>query len=138
MTRRQEIENIIIGTLLNTFDTDWLADCSYCITANMFTDERNARIYSAICEYRKAGENVITPYHLCKFNKDMTQFAVYMVELSLDYYFLVKKVCYNERVWITRSISGVRCRYTDIKFSDYVAKFLENVISERKMCNKPI
>lgn len=138
MTHRQEIENIIIGTLLNTFDTDWFADCSYCITADMFTDERNAAIYSAIIEYRKTDDKSITPYHLCKFNKDMTQFAVYMAELSLDYYFLVKKVRYNERVWITRSISGVRCRYTDIKFSDYVAKFLENVISERKMCNKPI
>ena len=51
MTRRQEIENIIIGTLLSTFDTDWFADCRYCITTDMFADERNAMIYSAICKH---------------------------------------------------------------------------------------
>ena len=138
MTRRQEIENIIIGTLLNTFDTDWLADCSYCITADMFTDERNAAIYSAIIEYRKTGDKTITPYHLCEFDNDLFSLAVYMTELSINCCFFVKKVYYNERVWIARTFEGKRCRYTDIKFSDYVVKFLENVISERKMRNKPI
>lgn len=138
MTRRQEIENIIIGTLLNTFDTDWFADCSYCITADMFTDGRNARIYSAIREYRKAGDKAITPYHLCEFDNEMLSLAVYMEDLATDFYFLVKKVNYNERVWIAREFEGKRCRYTDVKFSDYVGKFLEMVIGERKTQNKAI
>lgn len=138
MTRQQEIENIVIGTLLNTFDTDWFADCGYCITANMFKDERNAKIYSAICEYRKTGDKAITPYHLCEFHSDLLPLAGYMTELATCCYFLVKKVSYNENVWIARHIDGKRHRYTDIKFSDYVVKFLENVISERKMRNKPI
>ena len=138
MTRRQEIENIIIGTLLNTSDTDWFADCGYCITADMFTDERNARIYSAIHEYRKTGDRAITPYHLCKFDNDLFSLAVYMTELSANYYFFVKKVYYNERVWIARTFEGKRCRYTDVKFSDYVGKFLEMVIGERKTQNKAI
>lgn len=138
MTRRQEIENIIIGTLLNTFDTDWLADCSYCITADMFTDERNAAIYSAIIEYRKTDDKSITPYHLCKFDKELLPLAGYMVELAGDYYFLAKKVDYNERVWIARQIDCKRYRYTDVKFTDYVEKFLEMVIEERKTRNKAI
>lgn len=138
MTRRQEIENIIIGTLLNTFDTDWFADCSYCITADMFTDERNARIYSAIRGYRKTGDKAITPYHLCLFDDKMLSLAVYMEDLATDFYFLVKKVNYNERVWIAREFEGKRCRYTDVKFSDYVGKFLEMVIGERKTQNKAI
>ena len=138
MTRQQEIENIIIGTLLNTFDTDWFADCSYCITANMFKDERNAKIYSVICEYRKTGDKAITPHHLCEFHSDLLPLAGYMAELATCCYFLVKKVIYNENIKIARLVYGKRYRYTDIKFVDYVAKFLENVISERKTRNESI
>lgn len=138
MTRRQEIENIIIGTLLNTFDTDWFADCRYCITSDMFTDNRNAKVYSTIIEYRKVGDNAISPYHLCEFNKELYPLAAYMADLATNYYFLVKKVVYNENVWLARQIEGKRYRYTDVKFTDYVAKFLENVISERKSQNKAI
>lgn len=138
MTRRQEIENIIIGTLLSTFDTDWFADCCYCITADMFVDERNAKIYSAICEYRKTSDKIITPYHLCSFDKNILPLAGYMVELAVDYYFLANKVNYNERVWLARQIEGKLYRYTDVKFSDYVGKFLEMVIIERKKLNKAV
>lgn len=138
MTRRQEIENIIIGTLLNTFDTDWLADCSYCITADMFTDERNARIYSAIIEYRKTDDKSIAPYHLCEFDNKLRPLAGHMVELAVNYYFLANKVNYNERIWLARQIEGKLYRYTDVKFSDYVGRFLEMVIVERKEQNKAV
>lgn len=138
MTRRQEIENIIIGTLLNTFDTDWFADCRYCITTDMFSDERNAKIYSAICEYRKASDKVITPYHLCSYDKNLLPLTAYMTGLAIDYYFLVKKVCYNNNVWRSRHSTGKLYRYTDVKFSDYVGKFLEMVIIERKRLNKAV
>lgn len=138
MTRRQEIENIIIGTLLSTFDTDWFADCCYCITSDMFKDVRNAKIYSAIVEYRKDGDKSITPYHLCKFDNVLLSLAGHMTELTVDYYFLAKKVFYNESVWVLRQIEGKRYRYTDVKFTDYVAKFLEMVIEESKMQNRAI
>lgn len=138
MTRRQEIENIIIGTLLNTFDTDWFADCSYCITADMFVDNRNAKIYSAICEYRNTGDKSITPYHLFKFDKKLISLAEHIVNLASNYYFLVKKVEYNETVWRYRLIDGKRYRYTDVNFMDYVGKFIEMVTKERKMQNKAI
>lgn len=138
MTRRQEIENIIIGTLLNTFDTDWFADCRYCITTDMFADERNAKIYSTICEYRKASDKVITPYHLCSFDKNLLPLADYMTGLAVDNYFLVKKVCYNSNVWRSRQSTGKLYGYTDVRFSDYVGKFLEMVIVERKEQNKAV
>ncbi len=136
MTRRQEIENIIIGTLLNTFDTDWFADCSYCITSDMFMDNRNAKVYSAIIEYRKEGDKAISPYHLCEFNKELYPLAAYMAYLATNYYFLIKKVEYNETVWRCRLIDGKQYRYTDVKFSDYVGKFIEIVIKERKKQSK--
>lgn len=138
MTRRQEIENIIIGTLLNTFDTDWFADCCYCIRADMFTDDKKARIYSAICEYRKTCDTSITPYHLCKFDKSLLPLAGYIIDLATNYYFLVKKVEYNEMIWRCRLNDGKRYRYTEVKFLDYVCKFIKMVIEECKTQNKAI
>ena len=138
MTRRQEIENIIIGTLLSTFDTDWFADCCYCITTDMFKDVRNAKIYSAVCEYRKSGNFRITAYDLCIFDNSLLSLAVYMVNLSINCDFFIKKVCYNNNVWRLRHSTGKLYRYTDVKFSDYVGNFLEMVIIERKKLNKVV
>lgn len=138
MTRRQEIEDIIIGTLLNTFDTDWFADCRYCITTDMFEDERNAKIYSAVCEYRKSGNFRITAYDLCIFDNSLLSLAPYMVSLAINFYFFIKKVNYNRNVWRSRQSTGKLYRYTDVKFSDYVGKFLEMIIIERKKLNKAI
>lgn len=138
MKRQQEIEKIIIGTLLNTFDTDWFADCCYCITADMFKDEQNSKIYSTICEYRKTNGNIITPYHICEFDSEMYTLAPYMIELAVNFDFLTKKVLFNENVWISRQLGWTRCRYTEVKFSDYVAKFIDYVILEKKMQNKAI
>lgn len=138
MTRRKEIESIIIGTLLNTFETDWFADCSYCITADMFMEERNAKIYSVICEYRNTGDKVITPIHLFEFDDKLFPLLEYMSNLAVDFYFLVKKIKFNERVRLAKLIEGKQYRYTDVKFSDYVSKFIEMVIKERKTQNKSI
>ena len=129
MTRRQEIENIIIGTLLSTFDTDWFADCCYCITTDMFKDVRNAKIYSAVCEYRNFR---ITAYDLCIFDNSLFPLASYMVNLAINFDFFIKKVNYNRKVWRSRQSTGKLYKYTDVKFSDYVWKFLEMVIIERK------
>ena len=138
MTRRLEIENIIIGTLLNSFETDWFADCGYCITADMFIDERNAKIYSAIRECRKTGVKEITPHSLMEFDKTLTPLAGHMSGLSINHSFAVSKARYNEAVWMERQNGGARYQYTSVQFSDYVAKFLEMVIKERKEQNNAI
>lgn len=138
MTRRQEIESIIIGTLLNSFETDWFADCGYCITADMFIDERNAKIYSAIRECRKAGIKEITPHSLMGFDKTLTPLAGHMSGLATNHSFAVSKARYNEAVWLERQNGGARYQYTSVQFSDYVAKFLEMVIKERKEQNNAI
>lgn len=138
MTRRQEIEKIIIGTLLNSFETDWFADCGYCITADMFIDERNAKIYSAIRECRKTGVKEITPHSLMEFDKTLASLAGHMAGLATNHNFTTSKVRYNETVWLERQNSGERYQYTSVRFSDYVAKFLEMVIKERKEQNNAI
>ena len=138
MTRRQEIENIIIGTLLNSFETDWFADCGYCITADMFIDERNAKIYSAIRECRKAGIKEITPHSLMGFDKALSSLAGHMSGLAINHSFAVSKARYNEAVWLERHTRGERYQYASVQFSDYVAKFLEMVIKERRVRNSSI
>lgn len=138
MTRRLEIESIIIGTLLNSFETDWFADCGYCITADMFIDERNAKIYSAICECRKTGVKDITPHSLMGFDKTLTPLAGHMSGLAINHSFAVSKARYNEAVWLERQARAERYQYTSVQFSDYVAKFLEMVIKERRARNSSI
>lgn len=140
MTRSQEIENIIVGTLLNSFETDdWYRDCAICITADMFEDSRNAKIYSTITTMYKAGIKVITPLNIFEFGDDETKSSVdYIVELATNYHYLVKKCYYNESVWIERTINGKRYRYTEVKFSDYVAKFVQYAIGKKKAQNKAV
>lgn len=135
MTRRQEIENIIIGTLLNTFDTDWFGDCSYCITEDMFIDSRNAKIYSSICKYRQRDSGEINPFVLYEFDKSLKPVLVYMLDLSTNYSFFIKKVDYNEKIWISKQVHENSFKYTYIQFSDYVSKFIEYVISEKDKRN---
>lgn len=140
MTRSQEIENIIIGTLLNSFDTDdWFMDCAICITVDMFEDSRNAKIYSTIAAMHKVGLNMTTPIDVFEFgNEETKSFVDYMVELASNYHYLVKKCYYNESVWIERMINGKRYRYTEVKFSDYVSKFVQNAIEKEKARNKTV
>lgn len=140
MTRRQEIENIIIGTLLNSFETDdWYGDCAICITVDMFEDSRNAKIYSTIAAMHKVGLNITTPLDVFEFgDEEIKSFTEYMCYLATDYHFLAKKVDYNESVWIDRMINGKRYRYTEVKFSDYVAKFVQYAIGKKKAQNKAV
>lgn len=132
MSRLQEIENIIIGTLLNSFDIDWFAECSFCITSDMFKDDRNSKIYSSICEFRKAGNIEITPLGLYNFDNSLSPLIGHMITLASDFYFLVKKSNYNEGVRLARRFEGKQYRYTDVSFKDYVTKFLDGVILERR------
>lgn len=133
MSRLQEIENIIIGTLLNSFDIDWLVKCSFCITADMFKDNRNSKVYSAILEFRKTGKTEITPLNLYSFDESLFPLISHMITLATDCYFLVKKLNYNENVRLARYFLGKQYRYTDVSFTDYVNKFIDGVILERRV-----
>lgn len=130
MTRRQEIENIIIGTILNNYcGEDYFSDCKSCITANMFSDERNRMIYNKAIEMRNAGHLNITPFDVVKYDTAMFELAPYMCELSVYWYFLSKKVDYNERQWLWSLSHDYKPRYTEVTFSDYVNRFIQIVFS---------
>lgn len=121
MDRRQEIENIIIGTLLNECDNrDWYKDCRYCLSLDMFKDERNRQIYSTIKEMKDKGLKDTTPYDIVTFSKGLQNLAVYMCDLAFSFYFEIKKLNYNLiRMYLNRN------DYTSVEFSDYVTKFIQ-------------
>lgn len=130
MTRRQEIENIIIGTILNNYSgEDYMNDCKCCITADMFADKRNEKIYAKVFEMQKSGYNDITPYDIVAYNEEMIEYASYMCELASDWHFLYKKVLYNERQWLRSLSSDYNSKYTYVQFTDYINKFIQLVFS---------
>lgn len=121
MDRRQEIENIIIGTLLNECDNrTWYNDCKSCITPMMFQDKRNQEIYQTITTIKAKGQKDITPYDLILFSPKLQELAEYMCNLAIDFYFEIKKLRYNLTIKY-----AYRNDYTRVEFSDYVTKFIQ-------------
>ena len=128
MTRRQEIESIIIGTILSShLGENYLNDCKSCITADMFSDEKNAKIYSTALEMQKAGCETITPTDVVEYKSDMISLAPYMCELADDWFFEAKKAKYNSNVYYSDTTG--KSKYTHVTFSDYVNRFVQLVFS---------
>ena len=56
MDRRQQLENIIIGTLLeSTWRHNYFDDVKCLVSVDMFRDETNKRIYGLIWEMNSRG-----------------------------------------------------------------------------------
>lgn len=128
MNRRQEIESIIIGTILNSFNgDDYLINCKSCITADMFSDERNKVIYSKAIEMSKSGLKEITPQTMLQYDSDMTSLLPYILDLATDWNFVVKKAEYNSNVYYTDHSKTPR--YTMVKFDDYITRFIKLVFA---------
>lgn len=130
MTRRQEIESIIIGTILSShLGEDYLKDCKSCITADMFCDERNSLIYSKAVEMYSKGFSEITPYTLVNYDSSLLPVAPYMCEVADDWYFESKKTSYNLKLYYGCTNGTERPKYTRVTFSDYVTRFVQLVYS---------
>lgn len=123
MDRREQIESIIIGTLLNSDDKkNYYPDVKSVVSSDMFTDSRRGDIYDIIVEMNSKGLVRTWPDAIYEYlNHDIDKdFLAYIVELASEWYFLAKKVEYNEWIWMT----GQK-RYTNVTFNDYVKRFVE-------------
>ena len=134
MSRRQEIENIIIGTLLSsTCGDDYFASCRCCITEDMFADEMNRRIYRIVAEMSAQGCTEINPGSVLELYGDqVADMCYHMCELATEYSFLHKKVQYNERQFLNWCSYGIRPRYTEVTFDDYINRFIQIVFSNAR------
>lgn len=125
MDRREQIERIIIGTILNSvIGNDYMKDCRSCITADMFRDERHKRIYSDVLFMKDTGYVDISPKDLLDFDSSLVDLTSYMCELATEEYFEIKKFYYNRRLSYQDT---TRPNYTRVTFGDYITKFIQLV-----------
>lgn len=122
MDRRQKIENIIIGTLLESKgDYNYFDDCRS-LTPDMFLDEVNKRIFTLIVEMNMQGKVKTTPCDIFEeYGEKVMDIVPRMCELVTDFSFIHLKVEYNERQYLHNSIG-----LTDVSFTDYVNRFMIN------------
>lgn len=124
MDRRDEIENIIIGTLLNsTADDNYFDNCKSCITPDMFTDDRKSRIFVLVKELNGKGVYDTNPLTLFStFGQKIYDIIPFAVELSTDWCFFMMKYKYNRKIYYSFS---ERKLFTNVSFDNYVSQFIK-------------
>ena len=134
MSRRQEIENIIIGTLLeSTEGENYFTHCRCCLTVDMFSDEANRRIYAIVAEMNAKGKTATTPSDIfAEYGAEVMDVMDAMVEKGVNWSFIHKKVQYNEYWYIERQLSGCEARHTDVTFLDYINLFVKIVFEDER------
>ncbi len=128
MSRKEEIERIIIGTLLSGREV--FAECASNITPDMFSNDDNRRIYCKILEMRDKVFCDLSPYSVVSYDSSMADVAAYMSELVDEYDFEMKKMRYNLNLYLTGT--DERPKYTTVTFSDYVTRFISLYVSSFK------
>jgi hypothetical protein len=128
MSRKQEIECIIIGTLLCSTEEDNFFSCCECsVTEGMFADEVNRRIFRMVAEMNAQGMKEVNPLTVYeRYGKEVEDICYRMCELSSQYSFLHRKTQYNERQFLLYHGYGYTPHYTEVKFDDYVNRFIQD------------
>ena len=140
MTRRQELENIIIGTLLESNEErNFFDDCKFLVSKEMFQDDDNRRIFSIIQEMNSRGTVTTDPCTIFKeYGDSVMDLSCRMIDLCTDYSFIHKKTQYNERRFIASCATGVEYNGTDVEFGDYVMEFVKIVTKDEEKRDRHI
>ncbi len=125
MKRTEQIEKIIIGTILNTTDGfSWMDSVRYCITPDMIKDEKRKKIYSLAVKLYDCGSSEFTPKDIldyCLLNKiEYDDILDEMLGLAASYYYMSKKVSMIVRYSFIGKVMK------PVKFDDYVTRFILN------------
>ena len=115
MTRRQQIEDIIIGTLVCNFTKYW-NDVRFCITPDMMQDPLNARTLRRMGELDAMG---ITPTIKTLTGED-PDMDFHVAHVAIDGDFDSKRAEYH----MIQHITGQR-EYTQVTFDQYVTRYIE-------------
>lgn len=116
MTRRQHIENIIIGTLIAAFDEHW-SDVRSCITPDMIEDEFNRDIFRRMKELHAQRQqvNLVT---LSEGGTRTKEECSRLAQLADEYDFNFLKWRENNRRWMS---GQPLCNPT---FEQYVTRYI--------------
>ena len=134
MCRRLELENIIIGTIVVTYEgRDYFKHCRYCLTPDMFSDEVNRRLFVIVSEMYEKGCRDINPLTIMEtYGKEAEEIMIRMVELSTDSDFMHMKTMYNERQFLIYAGYGIEPKYTNVEFTDYINRFISLVFDGKE------
>ena len=134
MDRRQELENIIIGTLLESKDgVNYYDDCRCAITEDMFLDEDNRRIYALIVEMNRNGHEATDPCSIFEvYGAEVLDIMPHMCEMCTEWSMIYKKWYYNETQYLSSEFGDADPKYTDVSFSDFVGWFVKLVYDEKR------
>lgn len=135
---RERIENIIIGTLLeSTEDENYFQDCRCCITEDMFADAVNMRIYHLISEMNANGQYDTCPSSIfATYGDSVMDILDDMLDKVNNYSFVYLKWEYNEKQYVRYQAMGMKPAYTGVRFSDYVNAFIKMVFYYEAKRNK--
>lgn len=134
MDRREQIERIIIGTLLSSDSQLNFYNYVKCsITSDMFRDNRNRRLFEMITEMNQQGIVDTNPYNIyMKYGEAVTDLLYYMCENAMEWCYFHRKVEYNERQWLIYQSYGIRPKYTNVTFEDYINRFITLVFENEQ------
>lgn len=132
MNRRQFLEHIIIGSLLEPA-RNYYDDCRCSITAEMFSVALCRRIYTIIEQMRSEGCKDTDPCSIWQHYGDkVADILGDMMEICNDYSFVHLKCQYNLRQDIIEENYGIEVNYTDVEFGMYVNQFIQIVFSDER------
>lgn len=133
MTRREQLENIIIGTLLESNEMrNYFDDCR-CLSPDMFLNVTNRRIFGYVREMNLKGKVCTDPCSILEeYGEAVVDIAADMCDVCTDYSFIHLKMDYNERHFLASVAYGVEQTRTDVEFVDYVKQFIKLVYDEDK------
>lgn len=132
MDRRDTIESIVIGSLLNDYDGEYFHSCKAIIMPEMFRNGKYGEWYQMISDMRHDGYQDTTPLDLMEFNgwKTINDDVTAMLEVSREYDFLTKKTLYNESIKLNPELTHKPL--TNTTFDDYVNRFIQLAYQDGK------
>ena len=127
MSRRDYLEKIIIGTLLESDgERNYFDDCRCVISQDMFKDDVCRRLYGYIVAMNNEGKTDTRPSTIFElYGSEVIDIVADIVELCTDYSFIHLKTEYNEKRYIAHVATGIIYGRTDVQFADYVTQFLK-------------
>lgn len=120
MSRRREIESIIVGTLMGDFE-EYYPVCSSLITADMFDDDEMRSLYRTMEQLNSEGQEVNVPAIVERLDIFIGEDVARLCELATFGSFRHKKIEYNMNVELFGKEGD---RKTEVTFDDYVNRFL--------------
>ena len=132
MDRRDEIESIIIGSLLNDFDGEHFHACKSVIMPEMFRNKNYGKWYQMISDMHHDGYEDTTPLDIMQFNgwNTINDEVTDMMNVALEYDFLTRKTLYNESIKLDPKL--VPKLLTTVTFDAYVNRFIQLVYGQSK------